>query len=61
MEAVTTVTSVTRKRVYAISNIEEVMTVIMQLSSTRHTGLIQVNMGQGAIRNLVAEDYANVE
>ena len=47
---------VLRKRSYEVRNMDQILSVVAALSKENHTGTITVNMAQGGINGIVAED-----
>lgn len=55
-----TIHVMTRKRTFeAVSN-DDLMNIIDDLMSARHTGPIHIQMSQGGIRTVSVEDHATV-
>lgn len=62
VEPKTVVRTVVRRRIFEVRNMEDVAAVLARLKVERHTGsvIITLNMSQGGIREIQAEDKANI-
>ena len=49
-----------RKRTFGVRTVEDVRDILGILVKERHTGPVTVNMSQGGIRSVAAEDHASL-
>lgn len=54
------VRKIIRSREFKVQTVEDISTVLESLLSERHTGPIRIDMGQGSIRSMWAEDSAEL-
>jgi hypothetical protein len=60
MKELLTTRTVTRKRTFEAKTTEDLKHVVDKLCQENHTGPVRIEMSQGGIRTVIAEDHATL-